>query len=460
MDAVHFLAVSVFPCPHRGADASRVVDTLTHRMSWTRVPRQAYFVLSSTADLTVWPLLAAAATAAAAVSTLPCHVSVVQRGTAMYVTVHAGRTSNQSAHLPPNLNTRGISPAQHGTLVLSCTLLLNAFVLIILLCFRFHQLVRHAPELTAVPVQYPPHETGCIARDRTAAALAVLSCPLWLATVVLSLVVAHEGSRTAALLRRRRVQQHEGELVMATAPLGAISGASSLQQPSTGVATAAAAAAAAGVGVGAVGGAGAGAGAGAGPGGGWPEYPASPPMVIQMNPLTSPSGVKQVYGVAGLGYGGVGGAGGVGGDVVPEPAGPGMGGVAEWDGGGGGQRLAGGGIYGAGRPGHGRRGGSEGVAAAAALGNPYLAEPGENPFRTVFAGAPSGGVGAGGGSASAAGTGFGAGGVWGQGGGGVWGGSGARSAPVLFRPGDAGEEEEGHGALLRQEPPSPRFSID
>lgn len=65
-------------------------------------PPQAYLVLSSTADLTVWPLLAAAATAAAAVSTLPCHVSAVQRGTAMYVTVHAGRDKQQPTHLPPN----------------------------------------------------------------------------------------------------------------------------------------------------------------------------------------------------------------------------------------------------------------------------------------------------------------------------------------------------------------------
>ncbi|KXZ54114.1 hypothetical protein GPECTOR_5g216 [Gonium pectorale] len=105
---------------------------------------RAYLALSAVVDAVLWPLVAAAAVAAAAVSTLPCVRVVVGGGVAMLIRVHA----------------------------------------------------------------------GCSSYDRAAAALALLSAPVWLASAGLSLAAAHEGTATAGLLRRHRTQAQEAHLLM------------------------------------------------------------------------------------------------------------------------------------------------------------------------------------------------------------------------------------------------------
>ncbi|GLC55959.1 hypothetical protein PLESTB_001049100 [Pleodorina starrii] len=115
---------------------------------------QAYLIACALSDLLLWALIACAATAAAAVSTLPCARVTTSHGAAVYGVVHP----------------------------------------------------------------------GCSSHDRAAAALGLLSAPVWMAAAALSLATAHEGFRTLALLRRQQSQRREAAVLMNTTSASTIGG--------------------------------------------------------------------------------------------------------------------------------------------------------------------------------------------------------------------------------------------
>ncbi|PNW78667.1 hypothetical protein CHLRE_09g387650v5 [Chlamydomonas reinhardtii] len=113
---------------------------------------RAYLYSCAVADTVLWLLVASAATAAAAVSTLPCAVVVAT------------------------------APAGGGPRVAVFS--------------RVH--------------------AGCVPRDRAAAALGLLAAPVWLAAALLSAAVAHEAAAKRARLRRQRAYKREAEVLMTT----------------------------------------------------------------------------------------------------------------------------------------------------------------------------------------------------------------------------------------------------